>query len=131
MAKKTKRLIATILATLLLTAFCSAFLQAYAWTNISSATTSFSILSGTGHVSCGLSAYKHVTKVSIEANLQQKVSGKWTTIKTWTASANDTYVDLVGSKALAKGTYRLEAIYTAKSSSLTEVHTTYSPERVY
>ena len=131
MKKKTKRLLATVLATLLLTAFCSAFLQAYAWTNISSTATGFTIYNGSGYVSCDVCAYNHVTKVSIEANLQKKVSGSWTTIKTWTASANDNYVDVVGTKALDKGTYRLEAIYTAKSSSLTETHTTYSPEKTY
>lgn len=132
MQKKTRRLVATILTTLLLVTFCSAFLQAYAWTNICCTSISFPISGGTGNVACTIEAYTSVTKVTIKANLQQKVSGSWKTIATWEKSADARDLLVAGSKALTKGyDYRVEAIFTAKSSALTETVTLYSTVRSY
>ena len=132
MQKKTKRIAATVLCTLLLLAFCSAFLQAYALTNISSTSTGISISGSNGSAVCTITAYPSITKCSIKANLQQYKNGNWVTIATWEKSFNTFYGSLTGTKALTKGyDYRVQAIYTATSASMTETFTAYSGVKRY
>jgi hypothetical protein len=133
MQKKAKRITATILCTLLLMALCSTFLQAYALTNISGTTTGISISSGNGSAICSLTGYQGtVTKCSIKANLQQYKNGSWVTIATWEKSFSTFYGSLTGTKAIAKGyDYRVQAIYTATSASMTETFTAYSGVKSY
>ena len=134
MQKKAKRLTATILCTFLLLALCSSFLQVYAWTNISGTTTGISTSNGNGSAICSLTGYQGtVTKCSIKANLQQYKSGSWVTIATWSQSFNSYRGSLTGTKAnITKGyDYRVQAIYTATSASLTETFTAYSGVKHY
>ena len=132
MKKKTKRLIATILVTLLLATLCSAFLQAYAWTNISSATAGLSISGNTGYAACTLSTFNGVTKVTVKCNLQQKIGSSWVTIASWEKNVDGRSCDVGGNKVLTKGyEYRVEGIFTAKSSTLTETATLYSVVKTY
>ena len=133
MQKKAKRLTASILCALLLITFCSAFLQAHALTNISSTSTGISISGSNGSVVCFVTGYPtFVTKCSIKANLQQYKNGSWITIATWQQSFNSYYGSLTGTKAITKGyDYRVQAIYTATSASLTETFTAYSGVKHY
>ena len=133
MRKKTKRITATILCALLLIALSSAFMQAYALTNISGTTTGISISGGNGSAVCTVAGYQtFVTKCSITANLQQYKNGTWVTIATWQQSFNSYRGSLTGTKALTKGyDYRVQAIYTATSASMTETFTTYSGVKNY
>jgi len=133
MRKKTKRITATILCALLLIALSSAFMQAYALTNISGTTTGISISGGNGSAVCTVAGYQtFVTKCSITANLQQYKNGTWVTIDTWPQSFNSYRGSLTGTKALTKGyDYRVQAIYTATSASMTETFTTYSGVKNY
>ena len=133
MPKKAKRLTATILCSLLLLTLCSSFLQAYAFTNISSTTTGISISGGNGTAICSVAGYQtFVTKCSIKANLQQYKNGSWVTIATWSQSFNSYRGSLTGTKAITKGyDYRVQAIYTATSASMTETFTAYSGVKHY
>ena len=133
MQKKAKRLIAIILYTLLLLALCSTFLQAYALTNISATTTGISISGGNGTAICSVSGFqKIVTNCSIKANLQQYKNGSWVTIATWQQNFTGSYGSLTGTAALTKGyDYRVQAIYTATSATLTETFTAYSGVKSY
>jgi len=133
MSKKAKRLTATFLCTLLLLEFCSAFIQAYALTNISSTTTGIHLTGGNGSAICSVVGYQtFVTKCSIKANLQQYKNGSWVTIATWQQSFNTCRGSLTGTKALTKGyDYRIQAIYTATSATMTETFTTYSGVKRY
>jgi len=133
MKKKAKRLAATILCTLLLLAVCSAFLQAYALTNISSTSTGMSISGSNGSAACSIVCYPtFVTKCSIKANLQQYKNGSWVTIATWQQNFNSYRGSLTGTQALTKGyDYRIQAIYTATSASMTETFTAYSGVKHY
>ena len=133
MQKKVKRITATILCTLLLLAACSAFLQANALTNISSTSTGMSISGSNGSAACSIVGYQaFVTKCSIKANLQQYKNGSWVTIATWEKSFNTFYGSLTGTKALTKGyDYRIQAIYTATSATMTETFTAYSGVKHY
>ena len=133
MQKKAKRLTATILCTLLLLAFCSAFLQAYALTNISVTSTGISISNGNGSAVCSVTGFQtFVTKCSIKANLQQYKNGNWVTIATWQQNFNSYRGSLTGTTAITKGyDYRIQAIYTATSASMTETFTTYSGVKHY
>jgi len=133
MQKKAKRLTAIVLCALMLMVLCSGFLQAYAFTNISGTTTGISISGGNGSAICSITAYpSFVTKCSIKANLQQYKNGSWVTIATWQQSFNSYRGSLTGSKAITKGyNYRIQAIYTATSASMTETFTTYSGVKSY
>jgi len=133
MQKKARRLTATILCTLMLVALSSAFLQAYALTNISGTTTGISISGNSGTAICSVTGFQtFVTKCSIKANLQQYKNGSWVTIATWSQSFNSYRGSLTGTKALTKGyDYRVQAIYTATSASMTETFTTYSGIKHY
>jgi len=131
--KKVKRFMATIMCAALLIVLCSAFLQAYAFTNISTTTTGISISGGNGSAICSVAGYQtFVTKCSIKANLQQYKSGSWVTIATWEKSITGSYGSLTGTAAITKGyDYRVQAIYTATSATLTETFTAYSGVKSY
>jgi len=133
MSKKAKRLTATILCSLLLVMTCSAFLQVHALTNISSTSTGISISGGNGSAACSIVCYPTlVTKCSIKANLQQYKNGSWVTVATWSQSFNSYRGSLTGTATITKGyDYRVQAIYTATSASMTETFTTYSGVKSY
>ena len=88
---------------------------------------------GLAQVQCYVEGYSGtVTKVAIEAELQQYKNGDWTTINSWYQSSNSYRLTLSKSMAVSKGyTYRVAATVTAYSGSDSETQTVISSEVYY
>lgn len=89
--------------------------------------------SGVATVDCDVYGYQGTTtRVEITANLQQYKSGRWTTIKTFTASSNSHRTSLSETHSVSKGySYRVQATIKAYSGSSVETRTVISSEASY
>jgi hypothetical protein len=88
---------------------------------------------GVATVDCDVYGYQWTTtRVEISANLQQYRSGRWITIKTFTAESNSHRTSLSETYSLSKGyTYRVQATIKAYSGSSVETQTVTSSEANY
>lgn len=89
--------------------------------------------SGVATVDCDVYGYQGTTtRVEISANLQQYKSGRWVTIKTFTASSNSHRTSLSETHSVSKGySYRVQATIKAYSGSSVESRTVTSSEAKY
>ena len=88
---------------------------------------------GLAQVQCYVEGYSGtVTKVAIEAELQQYKNGDWTTINNWYQSSSSSRLTLSKSMTVSKGySYRVVADVTAYSGSDSETQTVISSEVDY
>lgn len=84
-------------------------------------------------VDCDVYGYQGTTtRVEINANLQQYKSGRWVTIKTFTAASNSHRTSLSETHSISKGySYRVQATIKAYSGSSVETRTVTSSEVKY
>lgn len=88
------------------------------FTTIMTAAYAITIDGITAHVSGSLTP-KYKTSLSITLDLQKYSSGSWSTVKTWTASANDIHLTLEGSKVInIFSDYRLKATFKADQETV-------------
>jgi hypothetical protein len=76
------------------------------WTYITEFSNAFDI-SGTGlfQFETSLSARSSITKVEVNASIQQYINGNWQTIKSWTGTANSNSIDLLKEWYVMSGYY--------------------------
>ena len=88
---------------------------------------------GQAQVKCYVEGYSGiVTKVSIEAELQQYKDGDWVTINSWYQSSSSYRLTLSKSMAVPKGySYQVVADVTAYNGSDSETQTVISSEVYY
>lgn len=88
---------------------------------------------GLAQVQCYVEGYSGtVTKVSIEAELQQYKDGDWVTINSWYQSSSSSRLTLSKSMAVPKGySYQVVADVTAYNGSDSETQTIISSEVDY
>ena len=88
---------------------------------------------GVATVDCDVYGYQGTTtRVEISANLQQYKSGRWVTIKTFTAASNSHRTNLSETHSISKGySYRVQASIKAYSGSSAESRTVTSSEVKY
>ena len=103
----------------------------YSYTASTSSTLSFSGSTATcKSVVVGMSGY--VTKIVFTQKLQQKVSGSWTTIKTWTTTKNQVSASVVNTKSsMSAGTYRLKTSAKVYNGTAYETVTSTSTTIIY
>jgi len=88
---------------------------------------------GIATVDCDVYGYQGTTtRVEISANLQQYKSGRWVTIKTFTAISNSHRTSLSETYSVTKGySYRVQATIKAYSGSAVETRTVTSGVATY
>lgn len=88
---------------------------------------------GVAAVDCDVNGYQGTTtRIEISANLQQYKSGRWVTIKTFTAASNSHRTNLSETHSVTKGySYRVQATIKAYSGSSVESRTVTSSESNY
>lgn len=88
---------------------------------------------GVATVDCDVYGYQGTTtRVGISADLQQYKSGRWVTIKTFTAESDSHRTSLSNTYNVTKGyTYRVQATIKAYSGSSVETRTVTSSEANY
>lgn len=88
---------------------------------------------GIATVDCSVYGYQGTTtRVEISANLQQYKSGRWVTLKTFTAENDSHRTSLTDTYSVTKGySYRVQASIKAYSGSSTETRTVTSSEATY
>lgn len=88
---------------------------------------------GAATVNCSVYANDSLTtRVEISANLQQYKSGRWITLKTFTAESNSHRTSLAETYSVSKGySYRVQATIKAYSGSACETQIVTSSEATY
>lgn len=88
---------------------------------------------GVATVKCAVYANDSLTtRVKISANLQQYKSGRWVTLKTFTAESDSHRTSLSESYSISKGySYRVQASIKAYSGPASETQTVTSSEAEY
>lgn len=100
---------------------------------ISDASAYLSISAGKAQASGTLVGIRGTTtKIVVSMYLQKKTSsGGWITEKYWSETFNSHSAYISKSQSVAKGTYRVKAVFTAYKGSSSELTTKYSTEKVY
>lgn len=88
---------------------------------------------GVATVKCSVYGYDNLaTRVEISANLQQYKSGRWVTLKNFTAESDSHSTSLSETYSISKGySYRVQASIKAYSGSKLETQTVTSSEATY
>lgn len=88
---------------------------------------------GVATVKCSVYGYDNLaTRVEISANLQQYKSGRWDTLKNFTAESDSHSTSLSETYSISKGySYRVQATIKAYSGSASESRTVTSSEATY
>ena len=88
---------------------------------------------GVATVKCSVYGYDNLaTRVEISANLQQYKSGRWVTLKTFTAESDSHSTNLTETYNVSKGySYRVQATIKAYSGSKSETQTVTSSEATH
>ncbi len=90
----------------------------YRYTTIGTNTARLSISGITASCSASLTA-KYATSLYIKMELQKKSSGTYSTVKTWTKSANSTGTAVTGSRTINPlSTYRLKVTFKADNETV-------------
>jgi len=86
------------------------------------------ISSGTAIATARIYTSSKSNSIDLTLKLQKKSASSWSTVKTWTASSNNTSLHLSKSKAISQGTYRVYAKFTISGNSGSEVIRAYSEQ---
>ncbi len=87
---------------------------------------------GVAKIGAYVNGKSDTTGVEIEAQLQKKVNGTWTTIKIFTKESASISTKLSETYSVQKGySYRVRVIVTARKGSFIESQTIISEERAY
>lgn len=90
------------------------------------------IKNGTAIIRSSMTSSAATTKSLITSRLQKKINGTWTTIESWTVSANKNSCSLEKTKSIDKGyEYRVFSTVKAYISSDSESIAVYSPIKKY
>lgn len=124
-----RKLVALLIAVLLL---CSSGTLASAsslrqnkeptrWINTSTIVSCLTFNGTTASCTVSVDGFKGTTRISATYELQLKIGSTYSTVKTWTASANAEYLDWNDSYSVAKGyTYRLYVTANVTRNGTTE-----------
>lgn len=97
-------------------------------TNIKYSTISLSLADGTAKCSASVTGYvSNTDHVSIYLYLQKYSGSGWSTIESWSDSANGNTLSVYKTASISPGRYRLKASYYAQNENIVK----YSGEKVY
>lgn len=97
-------------------------------TNIKYSTISLSLSDGTAKCSASVTGYaSNTNRVSIYLYLQKYSGSGWSTVESWSDSANGTTLSMYETVSISSGRYRLKASYYAQDENVVK----YSGEKVY
>lgn len=90
-------------------------------TNVHTSSLSLSFSGMTANCSATLIAYtSNTTYVKVKMTLAKYTNGGWSTVQSWSNSADSAYVYLSKSTVVSRGKYRLTCVYTANSEVITK-----------
>ncbi len=89
--------------------------------------------SGMATASCKVTGnMSRVTKITVVMSLQkQNNSGTWTTVKSWSGTANNNYYNFAKNISVSRGAYRVKANVTCYRRSVSKTSTHYSGTKSY
>lgn len=97
-------------------------------TNIKYSTISLSLSDGIAKCSASVTGYASNTEhVSIYLYLQKYSGGGWSTVESWSDSADGNTLSMYKTASISSGRYRLKASYYAQTENVVK----YSGEKVY
>lgn len=96
-------------------------------------TVTLGISSGMATASCKITGnMSSVTKITVVMSLQkQNNSGTWTTVKSWSGTANNYYYNFAKTISVSSGTYRVKANVTCYEGAVSKTTTHYSGTKSY
>ena len=91
------------------------------WTNVSEVRPTLSFSGTTANCSAFVQGFSGTTKIAATVTLARKNGNSWTTVKTWTQTANSTVLTWSGTQSITTGnTYRLTITANVTRNGTTE-----------